>query len=108
MQVLEEVGGWNEVLNRFAVDHVRGMDQNVNRMMILLLDLDDHIERLADAIARIPLNLRDRVFILGVLTTPEALRAAGLGSFEEIGSSLAEDCRRGTNTFWAHELLQHN
>jgi hypothetical protein len=47
------------------------------------------------------------VFILGALTTPEALKQ-DLGPYEEIGSAMAKDCRDGTDSIWGHRLLQHN
>jgi hypothetical protein len=42
------------------------------------------------------------------LKKPEALKAAGLGSYEKIGEDLAKDCRENTNDTWGHVLLQHN
>lgn len=56
----------------------------------------------------IPSHLNERVFVLGTLTKPEDLRGADLGSYEEVGSALAEDCRGGTDTTWGHRLLRHN
>ena len=40
IRVLEEVGGWNEVLSRFLRDHVVGMNHFPDRFMILLIDFD--------------------------------------------------------------------
>jgi hypothetical protein len=57
--------------------------------------------------ARIPERLADRVFILGALSEPEALKA-NLGSYETIGLKMARDCREETNTTWGHDLLRHN
>ena len=108
IQVLEEVGGWNEVLNRFESDHVAGMDRFTNRFMILLIDFDGSTERLKDAKSRIPEHLRERVFILGAWNEPEDLKAAGLGLYEEIGSAMAQDCREETYTTWNHDHLRHN
>lgn len=39
---------------------------------------------------------------------PEALRTAGLGSYETIGRELARDCREDTDAIWRHDLLRHN
>jgi hypothetical protein len=108
IQVLEEVGGWSEVLARFNSDHVAGMDGYPNRFMILLIDFDGREDRLNAAQAAIPVHLSGRVFVLGVLSEPEALRKAGLGSYETIGKAMAEDCRGGTDTTWGHALLRHN
>jgi hypothetical protein len=51
--------------------------------------------------------LKDRVFVLGVWSEPEALKA-NLGSYETIGMAMAEDCREETDTIWGHDLLRHN
>ncbi len=77
--------------------------------MVLLIDFDNNFEtRLKKAKDRIPQHLIERVFVLGTLSEPEALRRAGLGPYEAIGLAMAKDCREGTNTVWGHELLRHN
>ena len=98
MQVLSEVGGWIEVLDHFNLDHVAGMDRYTDRFMVLLIDFDGNAERLNDAKTRIPERLAERVFILGALSEPEDLKRAGLGSYEAIGSAMAQDCREETDT----------
>jgi hypothetical protein len=107
MQVLPVAGGWLHVLNRFETDEVAGMDRYPNRFMVLLIDCDGQEERLDDARERIPEHLKDRVFILGVLSEPEALQP-DLGSLETIGKKIAEDCRDETDAIWKHNLLRHN
>jgi hypothetical protein len=108
IQVLEEVGGWNEVLDRFESDHIAEMDRFTNRFLVLLIDFDGNAERLNDATNRIPVRLTERVFILGAWSEPEDLKAAGLGSYEQIGSAMAQDCHEETDTTWNHDLLRHN
>jgi len=108
IQVLEEAGGWIKVLDRFKSDHVVGMNRFSSRFMVLLIDFDGDEARLTRAKADIPNHLTERVFILGALTKPEALRQASLGSYDEIGLAMAKDCREGTDTIWSHELLRHN
>lgn len=112
MQVLEEAGGWREVLSLFKSEHSSEMDRYPNRFMILLIDFDykrDYKDdRLNEAKAAIPDHLTERVFILGAKKDPEALKRAGLGSFEEIGSSLAKDCREDRYDTWGHDMLKHN
>jgi hypothetical protein len=107
IQVLEEVGGWTEVLERFKSDHVIEMDRNPHRFMVLLIDFDGREDRLDIAKAAIPDQLTERVFILGALSNPEALKAT-LGSYEIIGSKLAKDCSEEADSTWGHPLLQHN
>ena len=41
IQVLEEVGGWNEVLDHFLSDQVGAMDRYPHRSMVLLIDFRD-------------------------------------------------------------------
>lgn len=108
MQVLEEAGGWTEVLNVFEKVHAKEMTRCSSRFMILLIDFDGDEGRLAKARARIPVGLTERVFILGALTEPEDLKTAGLGSYETIGMAMARDCRDGTDRTWGHDLLRHN
>ena len=84
------------------------MERCQYRFMVLLIDFDGKQERLTEAKAKIPAHLADRVFILGALSEPEALKQANLRSYEEIGRALAEDCREGTDTIWGHDLLLHN
>jgi hypothetical protein len=107
MQVLSVAGGWREVLNLFEDVHVKAMDRWPDRLMVLLIDFDNVEDRLWDAKARIPERLTDRVFILGVLSEPEDLKA-DLSRYEEIGLAMAKDCREGTNATWGHGRLRHN
>jgi hypothetical protein len=107
MQVLKAGGGWLEVLNAFETEHLRQMEHCTNRFLVLLIDFDGKLDRFDNAKERIPETVADRVFILGVLTEPEELRAA-LGDYETIGRAMADDCRDGTDVIWSHELLRHN
>ncbi|MGH8546712.1 MAG: hypothetical protein ACREX3_24470 [Gammaproteobacteria bacterium] len=107
IQVLEEVGGWSEVLNRFKSDHIYEMDRYDKRFMVLLIDFDGQEGRLDNAKAIVPDRLKGRVFVLGTWSEPEVLRHE-LGSYEVIGLAMAKDCREGTDTIWSHRLLLHN
>jgi hypothetical protein len=108
MQVLPVAGGWIEVLNQFESEHIAGMDLYPNRYMVLLIDCDGREDRNDNARSRIPERMRDRVFILGVWSEPEALRGDLGLSPEKIGMNLAKDCREETDGIWNHNLLQHN
>ncbi len=66
------------------------------------IDFDGKVGRLQDVRARIPEHLAERVFVLGALTEPEALKQANLGPYEEIGLALACACREETDTTWGH------
>jgi hypothetical protein len=108
MQVFPPTGGWSKVLDTFQSVHLGDMQTNLNRFMVLLIDFDGRRDRLERAKAVVPPGIADRVFILGAWTEPEKLKSAGLGSYEAIGKAMAKDCREGTRTIWAHELLRHN
>jgi hypothetical protein len=108
IQVLEVAGGWLKVLECFKSDHVHEMDRDPRRFMVLLIDFDGQQDKLGRARADIPAHLTDRVFVLGVWTEPEDLKRADLGTYETIGSAMAQDCREGTDTIWSHALLRHN
>jgi hypothetical protein len=107
MQILDEAGGWHEVLERFKEDHIAEMERNANRFMVLLVDFDRRDNRLQEIAAEIPAHLNERVFVLGTWSEPEELRQA-LGSYEKIGLALAKDCRENSNDTWMHDLLKHN
>lgn len=107
IRVLEEAGGWREVLDRFCSVYTQEMERFPERRMILLIDCDKKADRVASALQRIPADLQSRVFILGVLTEPEDLRR-DFGSYEQIGLAIAKDCREGVDGIWLHSLLRHN
>ena len=108
IQVLEPAGGWMRVMECFKSDHVRAMETCPLRSMVLLIDFDGKKDRMNLAKEVIPSHLTERVFVLGVLTEPEDLRKASLGSYETIGRAMAKDCREETDTTWGHDLLQHS
>lgn len=106
LQVLQVANGWREVLDLFESIHVREMERCAPRYMILLIDFDGQESRLQDAKARVPSHLAERVFVLGSRGEPEDLK--GIGTYEEIGSALARDCRDDTNAIWGHDFLRNN
>jgi hypothetical protein len=108
MDVAQEAGGWLETLSRFNEQYAQTMDWYPTRYMVILIDFDDDEGRGNWAKAQIPAHLTNRVFVLGVLSQPEALRRAGLGSYEQIGLAMAKDCHDQTAEIWGHELLRHN
>jgi len=107
MRVLPVAGGWNEVLERFKSQHVTEMDNYPERFMVLLIDFDGRAESIDTARDAIPRHLANRVFVLGAWSEPEALKAE-LGAYENIGFSMADDCREETDVTWGHKLLRHN
>lgn len=108
VQVLPEAGGWEKVRDDFEDVHRQEMDRRPERHMVLLIDFDKNPARRADVQSTIPSSLENRVFILGVWSDPEKLRASGVGSFETVGEKLADECRDGSSALWSHDLLKHN
>ena len=108
IQILEEAGGWQEVLNRFRTEHVPLMDRTPNRHMVLLIDFDGREDRLGAARAAIPSHLAEKVFVLGAWTNPEQLRQSLGRPYEAIGLEMAKDCLDERKTTWGHRLLGHN
>jgi hypothetical protein len=109
IQVMPTTGGWTRACDTFVDEYVTVMKNNENTHVVLLIDFDDQNGR-PDWVKTevIPPELIARVFVIGARTTPEDLRRANLGTFEEIGRKLAEDCRRDSSMMWSHQLLAHN
>jgi hypothetical protein len=108
MQILPEAGGWLRVCEAFLFQHVGAMRKYPQRHVVLLLDFDEDQTRLEKVKMSVPEDLRDRVFLLGVWSEPEALKQEGLGSYERIGRLMAQDCRNRVSGVWHHQLLHHN
>ncbi|MBC6477441.1 MAG: hypothetical protein GDA56_06255 [Hormoscilla sp. GM7CHS1pb] len=108
IQVLPPAGGWHKVVDKFQEHDVPEMQKNLQRMIVLLIDFDGHEERLSYVESKIPEELRDRVFVLGVLSEPESLKRDIQRNWEEIGEALAKDCYENRNELWGHNLLKHN
>lgn len=107
IQVLPEAGGWLQVCSVFGSEHVQAMRKFDKRFLVLLIDFDDDLPRLPAVLETIPQDLTNRVFVLGVRTEPEQLKAQ-LGSYETIGRRLAKECLDDSGDTWAHVLLSHN
>jgi hypothetical protein len=108
IQILEEAGGWEVVLDLFKTEHVPEMDRYPNQFMVLLIDFDGRKNRLDKATEAIPDRLKERVFVLGAWSNPEELRRERGESYETIGLALAKDCRDNTEVTWSQGLLRHN
>jgi hypothetical protein len=109
IQILPIANGWLKVVEKFKSDHLQNMYRYPDRVMILLIDCDNHINRINDTkLNEIPPDLHDRVFILGVKSEPEKLKQNVSGGFEAVGTNLSNDCVNNTSNAWGHELLVHN
>ena len=108
IQVLPSAGGWTKVVEKFTKDHAPAMRKFSNRMIVLLIDFDRRKDRFSHVESKIPDDLKERVFVLGVLSEPEDLRRDSQKTFENIGKSLAQDCSENKHELWGHDLLKHN
>ncbi|MEI7824946.1 MAG: hypothetical protein WCI01_06575 [Chlorobiaceae bacterium] len=106
-------GGWRKVVSKFLDQLVPEMRKYRACVVVLLIDFDcyegsSHQNRLHQVTREIPDDLKNRVFVLGVLSEPEKLRSKCRMSFEKIGETLAEGCPDNINGLWMDELLKHN
>ena len=108
IQIMPNAGGWRKVLYDFRNNYRDDMSRYQARNIVLMVDFDNDGDRLATILNDIPEYLFDRVFVLGVRSEPEELKAAGLGSLEEVGVRLAKECKEEATTTWNHDLLANN
>ena len=108
IQILPEAGGWTHVRNDFLNKQQISMQKFSARRIVLLLDFDNRTDRRASIEKVIPAALKDRVFLLGARSEPEALVRGGSDTFESIGRRLAAECRDRNRILWQHDLLRDN
>ena len=108
IQVLPFVRGWKTVVEKFTDDFVPTMRKYPDRIIVLLIDFDESEKRFDYVEEKIPEDLRNRVFVLGVLSEPEKLKRSLKKNFEEIGEALSSNCSDNTDILWQHDLLKHN
>jgi hypothetical protein len=107
IQVLPYARGWLTVIEKFK-GIAPTMRQYLDRRVVLLIDFDGDADRLNYVMGEIPDDLRNRVFVLGVLSEPEKLKSSLGKNFEGIGETLAMNCSDNIDELWLHELLKHN
>ena len=107
--ILPEAGGWIKTLEKFRDVHIPEMRRNTERVLVLLIDFDEQPDRFERAVEYVPRELRDRVFVLGVWSEPERLKAdLNSSTLEKIGTRLSRACNGEPEEIWAHPLLKHN
>lgn len=109
IQVVPPAGGWPKVLTTFRDEYIPKLRDYPDAHVIMLIDFDDEVEkRKAVFEEEIPEQFKTRVFVIGSKHTPETLRNELNKGFEQLGTSLADDCDAGTTALWDHEQLNHN
>ncbi len=107
--VVPPAGGWAKVMDTFRDEYIPRLRDYAEARVVMLIDFDDQIDKRTDSFhERIPEEFSARVFVVGSKRDPETLKRELKLGFEEIGRSLAEDCRANTTIFWDHEQLGHN
>jgi len=109
LDVERPAAGWSGVLEKFQIELVPYLNKYQEGRAILLIDFDDHYKDRRDRFDKaIPDDLKNRVFVLGVKETPEALKRSLGKDFETIGKELAESCYKDVDGLWTHDHLAHN
>lgn len=106
-QVLPPSGGWSKVREACKA-HEAKLRSYPKRKLVLIVDFDESEKRLKAMLEAVPEDLRSRVFVLGVWSEPEKLRASMKLPLEQVGELLAQDCEEQSSTNWDHSLLTHN
>jgi len=107
LQILPPAGGWAVARDKLKAVHLPELSKYPQRIMVVLVDFDGRPERRQEILGDIQGAVLSRIFVLGVFSEPERLKAA-LGSYEKIGRELAAGCAANTEDAWGHELLAHN
>ena len=108
IQIERPAKGWGKVVEKFKEQLVPEMRKYEKSITVLLIDFDQQEDRFSSVATQIPDDLKDRVFVIGVLSEPESLKRKVKMTFEQIGNSLAEDCPDNKNELWEDDLLKHN
>ena len=108
IQVESVARGWLRTCETYKEDYEPQLRTIGTRHVILLIDLDREQTRIAKVQEYIHDDLKSRVFVLGVWSEPEELKADQRLDFESIGRKLREDCPRQPGGIWGHGLLRHN
>ena len=107
LQVLDLANGWSKGKDKLLELSEGNLAKNKNAHALLLIDHDGDPARGFNIKAQISDDVKDRVFVIGVLSEPEELKSANQ-KYERIGGLIADGCKDNNSEFWQHELLVHN
>lgn len=107
-QVTKPAGGWVKGRNKLLELSNSCLQTNLFSHAVLIIDFDNYNDRGSEIMRQVPEGVRDRVFVIGVLSNPEDLKRSLSKNFEQIGSQIAEGCKDSSIDFWQHDLLVHN
>jgi len=105
IDVRPPAGGWKKVLNA----DLPGLWSLNCRYFILLVDFDRDFKRRKRYFEeQFPVEVRNRVYLIGCLSEPENFKKNCGLTYEEIGTALAESCIKQEGGLWNHDELAHN
>jgi hypothetical protein len=108
-KVLNTAGGWLEAARKVERLYSASMRRYPRGFLVLVIDFDGNADRREEVLQQLPGDLRDRVFVIGVLKEPEDLkRRLNTTKYEVIGKRLAEGCPETFPSLWNEALLVHN
>jgi hypothetical protein len=107
IQVMPVAGGWQKVVDTINTEYLPKLESYPNVHVLGVIDCDNQPNRIQEINESFPVELSNRLFMLGTLKTPELFKANLNLSFESIGESLAEECDSGNEVVWNHEHLLH-
>lgn len=118
VQILSVADGWLKAfyaVRHKQVDNTEGQYVKPLRayrqgMLVILIDYDNDLDRLADNKHIIAEDLLDRVFVLGISSKDpkDLVTVKAAKDLEDIGSQLAKACANNAPGLWEHDLLRHN
>lgn len=109
IQVLPIAGGWAKVRDELVRSQVPQLRKYPERHLVLLIDFDEQVADRGQAFQHaVPVDLRDRVYLLGTRDEPEPLRKDCGVSLEKVGEKLASACAGDETGLWGHAMLAHN
>ena len=108
IQIVAPAGGWVKALEKLEVDYFTLLRSNQNSHVLVLIDCDAKSNRINNAFAKVPSEIKERVFILGTLNEPEVLKRSLNTPLEKIGELIIEECFDANQKIWQHEQLKHN
>lgn len=107
LQVLGFANGWLKGKDKLLELSEDNLAKNKNAHALLLIDHDGDPDRGFNIKAQISDDVKDRVFVIGVLSEPEKLKSANQ-KYERIGGLIADGCKNNNSDFWQDGLLVHN
>ena len=109
LQVLPNAGGWPNAFDSIADSYAARMRKYPECRIVLLIDFDHDQDRFEKNKNRIPADLSDRVFVIGILSKEpkDFCKETGM-NLEKIGEELAKNCSDNILGLWDHALLKHN